>query len=479
MMYFIKINIFFISFIFLSSTSFCMRRINRETPTSQQEDDNSNLIYDTNQKENNIIKDDEAKLTQLVGIYSSLHNILVNLGFNEDYTECYYIVEEKGKNEDFFEKIIKEVITPLERFIKENKDYMKVNCIFEPIECHGNKSNALIMINRVIKCFMDTYGKPGKERKNKTLQIVTILDSLMRMGCYIMDVLIVRYNAIYNYNQIDKKRVGKFSDGFKPLLKDVKFFVDVKNHYKDLVSDLMKLCSFVSDFDKQIGENYNDSDVFSDKNFEYVSNLVFNVFRNVYDVFLFGAKFNSLDLIVEEMTNNIYKEDHIKNIFFFTYKISVFCSTFLRTFFSKKRDEAIIRHRFFPCLKCLLALLCNDVKYFIEGHLSEEIEENVGRLRQGVNYIGENFLYSISFDKFIGNCRSLLEGGVSLNVELEGQMGNLDTEIIEDNDVMSISDYSSIPRVKVPLKEIVDNNRSGDCVSCRSKVQITDINNID
>ena len=40
-------------------------------------------------------------------------------------------------------------------------------------------------------------------------------------------------------------------------------------------------------------------------------------------------------------------------------------------------------------------------------------------------------------------------------------------------------DYSSISRVKVPLKEIDDNNRFVGCVSCRSKVQITDMNKID
>lgn len=114
-----------------------------------------------------------------------------------------------------------------------------------------------------------------------------------------------------------------------------------------------------------------------------------------------------------------------------------------------------------------------------EGDLSDQIKENLGNLRVG-NNINEDFLSSISFKNFMDNCGALLGNQVSLNVELNDKMNNLDTEIIDVNEVMSISDdYSSISRVKVPLKEIDDSNRFVGCVSCRSKVQITDMNKID
>lgn len=474
MMYFSKIKYFFISFIFLSSKSFCMK-LKLDDGNNFSENRNINQDCDTNQKEGDNIKANGEKLNQLADIYLCLHDILVNLGFNKDYTECYYIGADNNKDGDFLCKIINEVITPLEEFIKKNCNYMKGYIIFD-WENSGTQSYILNKINEAIGYFRNIYKNQGEGYKKGILQTTSILDKLMRMGCYIMDVLILHYNEIYKCNKIKKTtQAGKFSDGFKALFKkDVISFDDVENRYKNLVLDLMKLYILVLDFNELIGEHPGDGNVFSDEKFKCAPNLILNVFRNFYYVFLFSVKFNLLDLIVENIIDSNNKLDfYIKNIFGFTYCYTTLSFVFLNKFVSRKYDHKVnCVQRFIFCLRCLLSLLC-DVEYFSENNLSDKINKNLENLRAG-NDINEDFLSSIRFNDFINNCQTILSCNVSINKELNDQMDNLDTKIIEDNDVMSISDYSSIPRVSVPLKEIVDNNGSGDCVSCRSKVQITD-----
>ena len=489
MMYFSKIKYFFISFIFLSSTSFCMKLNRIDIDDSRcnhyKEDGNINQDGETNQNEDDNIKAKEEKLIQLARIYSCLHNILVNLKQSKINNNCYYYVEINNNPVEFLRKIIEEVISPLGEFINENKEYMKVNCTFEWSDS-AKKLGILREVNGAItgvKIFYEKQNKvicekPDEEYKKKIKVTTSVLDKLMRIGCYIMDVLIIHCNEIYKEKKQQERK--SFSNYFKTLFNDVINLEGVENHYKNLVLNLMQLYSFVLNFNKSIGENPKDSGVFSDEKFKYVSDLIFCALCNFNDVFLFSVKFEFLDLIVEKMINNNGMDPEIEKIFSLTYRLPYFLTIFLSSFVSKRYNpKKNFELRFISCLQCLISLLC-DLSYFREGCLSKDINENVEKLGKEVNNINKIFFAGISFENFMQNCEALLNGNVSLDKKFECQMDNFDTEIIEDSHVMSTSDdYSYIPSVKVPLKEIDDNNRFVGCVSCRSKVQITDINKID